>query len=332
MHFIPIEGRVLVADRYAYPAYIGLFMILGSTTDFLLQRFKKTYIIAGMSIITLILSIKTYTDLDTWKSSKTLWEKALKVNPKNHYAMYSLSLANFVEDKNPQKALQYLDSAIKLKEDFQYYNNRGRIRYSVKDLNGALEDFNKSIALDSNNFAAYNNRGAIQQHMGNLKKALSDFDKAISLNPNFEDAINNRKKISRLLFIDSILINNVTIASEIHPEVVEFINNMAEAFINNKEFDTAAFYLLKGIYIEPTQQAFHEKLAVMYQLNKEYAKALEAYNKGLSYLPSNPTLLCGRGILFLEKGDTLNACNDFQLSASLGNPDAVNLSQQFCRN
>jgi len=332
MHFIPIEGRVLVADRYAYPSFIGLFLILGVSAEALLQRVKKTYLFAGMILIALILSIKTSIDLEPWKNSKTLWEKALKEDPKNHYAMYSLSLAYFAEYKNPQKALQYLDSAIKLKKDFQYYNNRGRVRYSLKDLNGALEDFNMSIALDSNSFAAYNNRGAIQQHKGNLKKALSDFDKAISLNPNFEDAINNRKKISRLLFIDSILMNNVAIPSEIHAEVVEFINNMAEVFINNKEFDKAAFYLLKGIDFDPTQQAFHEKLAVMYQLNKEYPKALEAYNKGLSFLPSNPTLLCGRGILFLEKGDTLNACSDFQRSASQGNPDAANLSKQFCRN
>jgi len=331
MHLIPIEGRVLVADRYAYPAYIGLFMIMGSTTDFLLQRFKKTYIIAGMIIIILILSIKTYSDLDTWKNSKTLWERTLKVNPKNHYAMYSLSLAYFAEDKNPQKSLQYLDNAIKLKEDFQYYNNRGRIRYSVKDLNGALEDLNKSIELDSNSFSAYNNLGAIQQQMGNFKNALIDFKKAISLNPNFEEAINNRTKISRLIIMDSMVINNIVIPPEKHSEIIEFINYISEIHIKNKYFDKAAFYLLKGINLEPTNQAFYEKLAVMYQLNKEYVKAMEAYNRGLSYLPSNPTLLCGRGILFLEKGDTVNACNDFKMSASKGNPDATKLSKQICR-
>jgi len=331
MHFIPIEGRVLVADRYAYPAYIGLFMILGSTTDFLLQRFKKTYIIAAMIIITLFLSIKTYADLDTWKSSKTLWERALKANPKNHYAMYSLSLAYFAEDKNPQKSLQYLDNAIKLKEDFQYYNNRGRIRYAVKDLNGALEDFNKSIELDSSSFAAYNNLGAIQQQMGNLKNALTDFDKAISLNPNFDEAINNRAKITRLIIIDSIMINNIDIPPEKHSEVIEFINYMSEIYIHNKDFDKAAFYLLKGINLEPTNQAFYEKLAVMYQLNKEYVKAMEAYNRGLSFLPSNPTLLCGRGILYLEKGDTVKACTDFKISAAKGDPDAAKFSEQICR-
>ena len=330
MHIFPIEGRVLAADRYAYPAYIGLFMILGTASDYLMQRFKKTYIIAGMIIITLILSIKTYTDLGTWKSSKTLWERALSVNPKNHYAMYSLSLACFAEEKNPEKALKYLDNAINLKEDFQYFNNRGRIRYAVKDLQGAIEDFDKSIKIDSNSYAAYNNRGAVKQQLGNFKPALTDYNKAIALSPKFEEAVNNRKKVLHLIYIDSILIYKLAIPPDVQSELSGYIEKISQICINKKDFEKASFYLSKGISLYPDQVSFHEKLAVMYQLNKAYDKALEAYNSGLFYLPLDPTLLLGRGILFMETGDTVRACDDFRVSAAKGNPDAGNLSRRFC--
>ena len=50
--------------------------------------------------------------------------KALKVNPKNHFAMYSLALANFTEANDIDNAEKLLDKAINLKEDFMYYNNR----------------------------------------------------------------------------------------------------------------------------------------------------------------------------------------------------------------
>jgi len=331
MHVVPIEGRVLAADRYAYPAYIGFFMIAGVATDALMQRFRWYYISAGMTVIILILGVKTHMDLGTWKSSKTLWEGALTVNPQNHYAMYSLSLACFAEERNPEKALKYLDQAIGLKEDFQYFNNRGRIRYAVRDLQGAIEDFDKSIKIDSNSFAAYNNRGAVNQQLGNYKTALTDYNKAIALNSRYDEAVNNRRKVLHLMFLDSLLNNNLSIPPEIKGDVAAFIEKTSQICINKQDFEKAGFYLSKGISLYPDNVTFHEKLAVMYQLNKEPGKALEAYNMGLFYLPLHPTLLLGRGILFLETGDTVKACDDFGVSAAKGNPDAGNLSREFCR-
>lgn len=330
MHIIPIEGRVLVGDRYAYPAYIGLFLIIGSVTDFLLQRFKKNYVYTGMVVITVILSIITFINQDTWKNSTNLWQKALKVTPENHYAMYSLSLAYFVDEKKPEKALQYLDNAIKIKEHYQYYNNRGRIKYALNDFYGALADINKSILLDSNSFSAYNNRGAIQQQLANFKSAFADFDKAIKLKPNFSEAINNRTKAMQLIIFDSIVINNLFIAPEKKTEVIDFIQKTAQVYINNKDFVKASVYLTKGIAIEPTNQTFHETLAVMYQLNNNYDKSMEAYNKGLFYLPANPTLIFGRGLLYLAIGDTVKACADISFAAAQGYPDAENVRQQIC--
>jgi len=34
LHIIPIEGRVLAADRYTYLAYIGLFLIMALIADY----------------------------------------------------------------------------------------------------------------------------------------------------------------------------------------------------------------------------------------------------------------------------------------------------------
>lgn len=330
LHFIPIEGRVLAADRYAYPSYIGLFMIFGVAVDFFSTKFKKIYLTGGILVVLLILCTKTFIDLDTWKNSKALWERALRVNPQNHYAMYSLSLPCFTEEKNPEKALKYLDQAITLKEDFQYFNNRGRIRYAVGNTDGALQDINKSIELDSNSYAAYNNRGAIKQQLMDFKSALVDYNKAIALNSRFDDAINNRRKVVHLIFLDSLLNNNLSIPLEMQGDVAGYIEKASQIYINKKDFEKASFYLSKGISLFPDDVSFHEKLAVMYQLNKEQGKAMEAYNRGLFYLPLDPTLLLGRGILFLELGDTVKACDDFTVSATKGNPDAGNLSMQLC--
>jgi tetratricopeptide (TPR) repeat protein len=330
MHIIPIEGRVLAADRYAYPAYIGLFLMMACFADFLLQKLNKKLMIFIFLSIILILSITTFMNIDTWKNSKTLWTKALDINPKNHYAMYSLGLAYFTDDKKPEKAVEYLDKAIALKENFQYYNNRGRFKFVLNDIKGSLKDINKSIELDSNSYAAYNNRGAIQQKFGNFKGALDDFNKALKLKPNFTEASNNRSKVLRLLALDSLINNNVPISSEQKPEIIEFIKRTSDIYIINKDFEKASQLLQKGINIDPYYSVFHEMLAVMYQVNNDFGKALNAYNQGLLYMPSEASLLIGRALLYLEKGDTIKACHDLKFADKRQYPEAASLSKQLC--
>jgi len=331
LHIIPIEGKVLAADRYAYPSYIGLFLLMGIACDYLIHKSYRNVVISALVVISLALGIVTFINLDTWKNSFTLWQKSLRVSPDNDYAMYSLSLAFFTDKRNPEKALAYLDKAISIKDNnFQYYNNRGRIRFAIYDFDGALADFNKSVELDSNSFVSYNNRGATHQQLCNFKEALSDYDKALNLKPDYIEAQNNRDKVLRLINLDSIVINNSISASYNTNEIIEFIDKTAQNYINKKQLDKGELYLNKGIMLYPKYLKFHEKLAVMYQLNKEYDKSLAAYNNGLSSLPENATLLYGRALLYIDKGDTSKACTDLNFVVNNGFPDAQKIIDQVC--
>ncbi|CCI02913.1 tetratricopeptide repeat protein [Microcystis aeruginosa] len=72
------------------------------------------------------------------------------------------------------------------------YNNRGIIRRQTGDKEGALEDLDKAISLNSNNPIAYNNRGVIRFDLGNNTGALEDLNMAISLQSNYAEAYYNR--------------------------------------------------------------------------------------------------------------------------------------------
>lgn len=331
MHIIPIEGRLLAGDRYAYPSYIGLFLIAGFAAEHLFQRFNKALIWVVFGCTAVVLAIVTTIKTDTWANSKSLWEAALKADPKNHYAMNSLSLTCYTEEKNIEKALSYSDQAIRLWEDPQYLNNRGRIRFANGDMKGALDDFNRAISLDSSNFASFNNRGSVYLKFHDFKKSLSDYNKAIEIAADYTEARNNRNKLLRLMTLDSLLFSGVYISPYDKPELIDFVKSSADNFITCGQQGKAAEYLNRGIVIAPAEQGFYEMLAVMHQLNKEYDKALDAYDRGLRTMPANATLLLGRGYLFLETGDTTKACSDFESAASLGEPSAIELNKRLCR-
>jgi tetratricopeptide (TPR) repeat protein len=63
------------------------------------------------------------------------------------------------------------------------YNNRGAARHARGDLDGALADFDRALALNPRYPEAYNNRGAARHARGDLDGALADFDRALALVP-----------------------------------------------------------------------------------------------------------------------------------------------------
>ena len=62
----------------------------------------------------------------------------------------------------------------------------------MDDLDGALEDYNKTIELNPEYVDAYLNRGCLKRELKDYKGALEDFNKALELNPQFKEAKKGR--------------------------------------------------------------------------------------------------------------------------------------------
>ena len=76
--------------------------------------------------------------------------------------------------------------------DASELNTSGLEKLKQKDLDGAFEDFSKSIEKDPSFPEAYLNRGFVYGNRGELQDALADFNKAIELDSNYIEAYFNR--------------------------------------------------------------------------------------------------------------------------------------------
>lgn len=330
LHIIPIEGRVLVADRYTYLAYIGLFLIISLIIEYLIHKKHKIFVISIVVLSVFIMSFTSYKDKNTWQNSFTLWQKALKVDSKNHYAMFSLALAYFSEANDIQKAEELLTKAILLKEDFMYFNNRGRLFYAQGNYNKAIDDFNKSILLDSTSYAAFNNRGACYQQYCNYLQALTDYRKAIEIEPNYLEALNNEKKVLDLMHYDSLLFGKITKKELNEDEILNFLFTQTEKMQNTEQKQLAISYYQQALKIIPDNYEIYENLALIYHANDDFTEAKQIYNFALEKFGNNQSLLLGRGLLYIQTGDTIKACQDLNLSSQLGNKEAKILLEEFC--
>jgi len=88
-------GQAIMADRYTYIPYIGLFFILGWWLDEVpdVQKTSKSLLkpilTAGLSILALICCAQTYWRCEVWKNSETLWTDAIDKYPNRIIVAYN---------------------------------------------------------------------------------------------------------------------------------------------------------------------------------------------------------------------------------------------------
>ena len=89
---------------------------------------------------------------------------------------------------NPQKAIEFLNEAIRLKPDFaSAYHDRGIAHYYLKQFELAANDFSEAIRLKPHEIP-YCSRGNLYSNLKQHQLAIKDFDEAIRLKPDMADA------------------------------------------------------------------------------------------------------------------------------------------------
>lgn len=92
-------------------------------------------------------------------------------------------------------AIKKFDQALQKDPDVAIpYLNRALAKIYLKELDGAIADCDKLVALGESNLLAeaYCNRGLAKVHKGDNQAALADLDKALELKPKWPDALVNR--------------------------------------------------------------------------------------------------------------------------------------------
>lgn len=105
----------------------------------------------------------------------------------------ALALCSSGKCTDPQKAIEYLDEAIKRKPDLaEAYNIRGNADEDLGQHQRAIEDYNEAIRLKPDYAHAYYNRGYTYSKLGQYQQAIEDYNEAIRLKLKNVSAYYNR--------------------------------------------------------------------------------------------------------------------------------------------
>jgi len=167
------------------------------------------------------------------------------------------------------------------------------------DVNAAIAEFTKAIALEPTNTACWTNRGRARVQKGEVDSALSDFSEVIKLKPSSAPAHFNRANAYQSAEMWSKAADDFTKASQLAEGGVG-------GGVDSNHCKKQAMYC-RGHYYQ------FEK--------KDMEAALSEFSKATTTYPTDPWLWRARGLAFLSVNDSDNAITNFT--------EAIRLNSQF---
>ncbi|BAZ43339.1 TPR domain protein [Chondrocystis sp. NIES-4102] len=131
---------------------------------------------------------------DTTRANEYLTQAASK-NPKNANAIYYQGLIDYTK-RNLDSAINNYNRAIENNSNFSLaYFSRGLAYYRQGNKQKALEDYDNAIRINPSDPWSYLNRGLVKEDLGDTQGALADYDRAVQVAPEYGKAYHNRGAI-----------------------------------------------------------------------------------------------------------------------------------------
>ncbi len=276
-------GQGLMADRFTYIAYLGLFFIYAFGVQWALEKygvFNKLIYLAALLILG-VFGYITYEQNKLWKNGETLWSHELKYYPRVPLAWAYRG---------------------------HYYKDEGRFKE-------ALHDYNNGIAVKPDNPRAYYNRGNLYSSLISadpdaLRLALNDYTKAIQLSPGTSEYLVNRGAVYIKINMFDNALQDFNAAERIDPTDHYIYHNRSTIYINLGQYDKAQPDLEKYLNLNPYNPDMWSKLGMVSRLNLQYENSLNAFNRAIQINPDRLSYYSERLKTYYEMGDIQRARND----------------------
>ena len=201
----------------------------------------------------------------------------------------------YEEKGDLKKAIELLDKSIEKQSNFRpALLNRGYYKTELGNLNGGIIDYKKILEFDSDNTLALYNIGINYQELEKPKKAIEYFTKALNTSgalASFTNSYGGTMSLRSNIDFDPLDNDN---DFEVHKCEIQFSRG------------------------------------VNYFFNKEYNKAITDFENSIKANYNKASSHFFLGGIYLEMDNLNNACENFTLSANLGDLNAKEKLKEYC--
>ena len=323
---LPVLPLKIIAERYTYLPYIGIFYIIGEGLSELLRwRFPFTKIARIFFLILFTgtiaaLAILSHQRCQVWKDSLTLWNDVLKKYPNSQSAYHHRGTA-YLNMGEYERAISDYHQALRVNPDhpqtYSVYHNLGAAYHNQKEFDRAISHYSQSIEKKPDYFLAYHHRGLTYTEKGEYNRAIADFNKVIEINPRFAEAYYNRGNAYLKQNLTDHAISDYTKAIEINPKFYLAYYNRGNAYVTRGLHDHAISDFNKAIEIYPGYAEAFTSRGAIYLFKALYEQALSDFTKAIEINPKGAIAYYNRGYILSRKGLYDQAISDFHQALSI---------------
>jgi tetratricopeptide (TPR) repeat protein len=332
LQLLPVGGAIL-AERYTYVPYIGLFMIIGKGYVFSqedqskIARSIKMIYPAVLFFGIAILSAMSFQRIQDWENGEILFTDVIKKYPNLPFAYNNRGYLYFSFLKDNNKALADYTKCIQLDSTFhRAYSNRGVLYYNFYGPNKsdsahlklALQDFTNALKYSSDNTDALIGRANTYSSMRKFELSIPDYNKYITL-----ETTNAKAYLWR-----GIALYNTGKYNEAFPDFnkcIELTSDNDNAFLwrgliyfQQKNYSSAVKDFDQSLLLNANQsEAFSWRGLAEYNL-KIYDKALNDYTSALNLNPKDAATYINRSTIYYEQKNYDLAFKDYCSAGDLG--------------
>lgn len=324
----------LMADRYSYVSYIGLFIALIGILNELNIKKKQVQIVQLWipALFCSLLTLYSVFQVRIWSDSLHLWNNVLSIYPDQEDALNNRGFVYF-QKGNYQAALKDFDRALKKNPDaVQSLINRGAVFLEQGNPKQALKDLNRALQLNAGNTEALLNRGLAFSKNGQDREAMIDFNAVLEKSPD-----NLKARVSRgAIYLNNkdfdLAIIDLQKATQINPEDFLAWANLGLAHVRSGNKSEAISDFSKAIELNKQfPDAWSNRGLARFQ-NNDVQGAISDLSYAIQLNPGMAIAYLNRGRAFIAIGQYENACNDFERAKQLGLQFAQSEIDKYCLN
>jgi tetratricopeptide (TPR) repeat protein len=238
-------GNVAVANRFSYLPYIGLFIIIAWGFPELLAKWRhRTVVLAAGALLAGAICFQlTSAQVRLWKNTRTLFERAVALNPNNGFAWWVLGI-EFRFQGNADHAIECLQRATTIAPGFvPAWKDLGSTLCLKKEFGDAQYAYQTALRWSPNDADTYRQLGDLFMTTGQPEEAIANFQRALELGPN-------------------------------QPETCV---KLARAFVQNREPDEAIIQYENAIRLQPRDASPELELAMILADTGQHRAAITHY-------------------------------------------------------
>jgi len=332
---VPVIGLVQVgiqsmADRYSYVPIVGLFIIIAwGIPDLLPQRpWRESLLAVGAALALVACSTFTVRQVQFWRTSETLFRRAVQVTSKNYLAYNNLGFY-LAGHGRIDEAMEDYRRALEINPLYEdSLNNLGYALASRKRFAEAIPLYEAALCVRPNHVEVHNNLGNALCDLGRIPEAIEHYNLVLKLKPDHADAHNNLGIVLAMQGRLDEALEHFRAAIGFKPNYASARSNLGNGLAAQRKFDEAIVEYRESLRLNPDDAQAHNNLGNVLAEQGKLDEAVQQYSEAIRLNADNPEAQFNLGIAFARQGKIPDAIAHYKEALRL-KPDYSDARKQL---